>query len=85
MSWDRENLVLVLLLTICVLLWFLQTFLQDVLYTKTPDYLQTQQQIKNVLIKNDYLKLQLLEDESYTKIANEAANKGFIKAIFITP
>lgn len=84
MSWNRENAILIILLISCVLLW---VFIQEISSSLNDEYnyyenIEIQRQ--ELFIKNNALKLKLLENKSYTEISSEAAIEGFIKATYIS-
>lgn len=85
MKLNREIAILILLLVSCVLLWFLKTYLENNLYTKSSQLRQTEQLINSYKKVNMRLNEELLYSESYTKIASEAASEGYVPATFVTP
>ena len=72
----RENLVLLILFSLCVLLFFIRSYLTDLIYTETFSYLQAQQEIQKLSTINNQMKLDVLRITSYTYIAHQAAKMG---------
>lgn len=85
MHWYRETAILSFFLTLCLFLYAILSYLSNTIYTQTFGYLQAQQQIQQLSIKNNQLYLRLLEYESYTKIASVAASEGFRPEVQIVP
>jgi len=76
MMLSRENLVLALLIIICILFYFINSYLSDSLYSQTPQYLQNKQEIQQLIIENNALQMELLQKESFIRIATESAKMG---------
>lgn len=76
MSWYRETAMLSLLLTVCIVLFFLKEEIQTSSYSEEPDYQHDLLQIKILHDQNLELEDNLLSLESYTYIASQAARKG---------
>ncbi len=85
MSQDREAIILSLFLTTAIFLTFLWLYLQMVIYTETPKYVDTLQEISRYHDVNLKLEDQLLHLQSYTYIASQATKQGFVPVKFITP
>lgn len=76
MLFNKEAAILSLLLTLCVLLWFIRSYLANTIYEETPMYLQNEQKISS--IKEDNMRLidDILYSRSYNHIASEAQKMG---------
>jgi len=85
MEETREKIVISILISLTILLWFINQWLTNQLYYETPQYVNIRQWTHYLLIINNGLRMQLLSDESYTKIASGAAREGFVPGTFITP
>lgn len=85
MKFTRENAILVFLILICLTLYFVLQYLTINVYFSDPNFDATENRINQLHNENMGLRDQLFLDESYTKIASEAASWGFVPAPFVTP
>ena len=79
----REIFIIGLLLLLCLILYFWLQYLAANVYFSDTTFDVTQQRIHNLYNMNIGLRDQLLFDESYTKIASEAASRGYQSAPFV--
>lgn len=78
MEEEREQIVISLLLTVCIVLFVVLQALNLILWRETPMYVADQNQIHVLHNENLELEDQLLHLESYTYIASVSAKRGFV-------
>lgn len=76
----NKKIVISLLCIIIFILWFLKSQIEESLYTNSLNLNKINQQIDQYRHENNSLKMELLQKESYTQIAGEAAKMGYTKA-----
>jgi len=83
MEETREKIVISILISLTILLWFINQWLTNQLYYGTPQYVKNQALSKKYEQSNNLLKLELLHLESYNYIEQVATKEGFVPATFI--
>lgn len=79
----KEKIIVSILISIIVILWFtVQELLSDLYFNSFLPDPKIAQQLK---IVNNALKIELLQKESYNEIEKEAKSSGFVNAPFVTP
>lgn len=77
---DREIVVIVLLISTIVMLWFAIQIESNNLYQNTISVDNASIEVNKLRLENNELRMIYLEDTSYTHIASVAATQGLVKA-----
>lgn len=72
-----------IIIVLCILIFFLietRVFFTNQINLEETEYVAIETQTQEIEIENYLLKEQVLDMESYTRIASEAASRGFVPA-----
>jgi len=82
---NREKTVIIILISICIILWFINEDQSSQLYTETVQNVNIDQKAHGLHLQNQSLRNELLYKSSYQYIWVHAHAQGYISAPFITP
>lgn len=78
MEAKREIIVIVILVTISLILWFINSYLATQLYINSLSNVNIDEEVVILRQQNMELRNKLLQLESYTRIEQQARKQGFI-------
>lgn len=82
METKKEKIVVIILLSIAILLWFINQWLIDQVYIEEVQNVKIQQELLSIKRTNNLLKIELLHVESYQYLYQKAKSQGFIQRQF---